>query len=51
MDFTAAQIAKLVGGKIEGDENVSVSSFGKIEQAKKGQLSFLANPFRQHRPA
>lgn len=44
MQFNAAQIASLINGKIEGDDTVSVSSFGKIETATKGQLAFLANP-------
>lgn len=44
MQFPASQIALLVNGKIEGDPSVMVSSFGKIEDAKQGQLSFLANP-------
>lgn len=44
MIFTASQIAQLVNGKVEGDANISVSSFGKIEEAQKGQLAFLANP-------
>ncbi len=44
MQFNAAQIASIINGKIEGDEAISVSSFGKIEQARKGQLAFLANP-------
>ena len=44
MDFTASQIALLINGKIEGDANASVNSFGKIEEAKQGQLAFLANP-------
>lgn len=44
MTFSAAQIAMLINGKIEGDANASVSSFGKIEEAKKGQLTFFANP-------
>ena len=44
MTFTAAQIAMIVNGKIEGDANASVGSFGKIEEAKEGQLAFLANP-------
>ncbi len=44
MQFTAAQIALLISGKIEGDANATVSSFGKIEEAHKGQLCFLANP-------
>jgi UDP-3-O-[3-hydroxymyristoyl] glucosamine N-acyltransferase len=44
MTFTAAQIALLTNGKIEGDANASVTSFGKIEEATVGQLSFFANP-------
>jgi len=44
MQFTAAQISLLVNGKIEGDANATVSSFGKIEEARPGQLTFLANP-------
>lgn len=44
MTFSAAQIAALINGKTEGDANVSVASFGKIEEAQNGQLAFLANP-------
>jgi UDP-3-O-[3-hydroxymyristoyl] glucosamine N-acyltransferase len=44
MTFPAAQIALIVNGKIEGDAAIAVSSFGKIEEAKEGQLAFLANP-------
>src|SRR5262245_23499921 len=44
MTFTADQIAQLIQGKIEGNADVSVSSFGKIEEAKAGELAFLANP-------
>lgn len=44
MQFTAAQIAILLNGKVEGDADATVSSFGKIEEAQKGQLTFLANP-------
>ncbi|MEO6584534.1 MAG: UDP-3-O-(3-hydroxymyristoyl)glucosamine N-acyltransferase, partial [Ferruginibacter sp.] len=44
MQFTAEQIATLINGKIDGDQAMTVSAFGKIEQAQKGQLSFLANP-------
>ncbi|MBO9619000.1 MAG: UDP-3-O-(3-hydroxymyristoyl)glucosamine N-acyltransferase [Niabella sp.] len=44
MTFTAAQIAAMIGGRVEGDENASVGNFGKIEEAQEGQLSFLANP-------
>jgi UDP-3-O-[3-hydroxymyristoyl] glucosamine N-acyltransferase len=44
MTFTAAQIALLINGRMEGDANALVSSFGKIEEAVAGQLSFFANP-------
>jgi UDP-3-O-[3-hydroxymyristoyl] glucosamine N-acyltransferase len=44
MQFTAAQISVLVNGKIEGNADAAVSSFGKIEEAEQGQLTFLANP-------
>ncbi len=44
MTFTASQIALLVNGKIEGDATVSVSNFGKIEEAKAGDIAFLSNP-------
>lgn len=44
MQFSAIQIAMMIGGKVEGNPDVSVASFGKIEEAKAGQLAFLANP-------
>src|SRR4051812_25234769 len=44
MTFSAQQIALLTGGKVEGDANAAVASFGKIEEATEGQLAFLANP-------
>ncbi len=44
MEFTAKQIADLIDGKIEGDPEMAVSSFGKLEEATKGQLAFFANP-------
>src|SRR6186713_1549477 len=44
MTFSALQIAALINGKTEGNANISVSSFGKIEEAEDGQLAFLANP-------
>jgi UDP-3-O-[3-hydroxymyristoyl] glucosamine N-acyltransferase len=44
MQFTAAQIAMLINGKIEGNASATVDSFGKIEEAKANQLAFLANP-------
>lgn len=44
MQFSAIQIAALIKGNIEGDASVTVTSFGKIEEAGAGQLTFLANP-------
>jgi UDP-3-O-[3-hydroxymyristoyl] glucosamine N-acyltransferase len=44
MQFTATQIALMIGGKVEGNADAAVVSFGKIEEAKAGQLAFLANP-------
>ena len=44
MNFSAAQIAQLIQGKIEGNSEVSVDGFGKIEEAGPQQLAFLANP-------
>src|SRR4026209_751855 len=44
MQFKSSQIATIVNGTIEGDAGTVVSSFGKIEEAQKDQLAFLANP-------
>ena len=44
MEFSASQIAHLLGGEVEGDENVTVSNLSKIEEGIIGTLSFLANP-------
>lgn len=44
MEFPVAQIAMMVNGKLEGNASAAVSSFGKIEEAKEGQLTFFANP-------
>jgi UDP-3-O-[3-hydroxymyristoyl] glucosamine N-acyltransferase len=49
MQFTAAQIALLINGKVDGDPNAVARSFGKIEEAVGGQLAFLANPrYEEH---
>ncbi|MGC4058441.1 MAG: UDP-3-O-(3-hydroxymyristoyl)glucosamine N-acyltransferase [Chitinophagaceae bacterium] len=44
MEFSAKQIAALLNGKIEGDENQSVSEISKIETAGNRSLCFIANP-------
>ncbi|MFN8264822.1 MAG: UDP-3-O-(3-hydroxymyristoyl)glucosamine N-acyltransferase [Chitinophagaceae bacterium] len=49
MEFSASQIAMIIQGKIEGNPETSVHSFGKIEEAQSGQLAFLANPkYEEH---
>ena len=44
MQFSAQQIAALVGGTVEGNGDDSVSTFAKIEEGAPGAISFLANP-------
>ena len=44
MEFTAQQIAQLLNGTIEGNENAIVNNLSKIEEGVPGTLSFLANP-------
>ncbi|WP_317899148.1 UDP-3-O-(3-hydroxymyristoyl)glucosamine N-acyltransferase [Aurantibacillus circumpalustris] len=44
MEFSAQQIANLLNGEIEGDENSIVTNLSKIEQGAPKTLSFLSNP-------
>ncbi len=44
MEFSAEQIAQLLGGKVEGTGSVKVNNLSKIEEGKPNTLSFLANP-------
>lgn len=48
MEFTAKQIAELIQGRVEGNEDAKVSDFAKIEEGKPGAISFLANPKYNH---
>ena len=43
MEFSAQQIAMLLGGKVTGNANRKVSDVGPIESAHEGQLSFLCD--------
>ncbi|MDE6002191.1 MAG: UDP-3-O-(3-hydroxymyristoyl)glucosamine N-acyltransferase [Prevotella sp.] len=43
MEFTAKQIADFIGGRVEGDELAAINTFAKIEEGKKGAISFLSN--------
>lgn len=44
MKFTAAQIATILEGTIDGDPTIEVSQLSKIEEGTLGSLTFLANP-------
>lgn len=48
MEYTASLIASLVNGIVEGNGDVSVTTFAKIEEGQPGAISFLANPKYNH---
>ena len=48
MEFTAKQIADMIGGRVEGNENAAINCFAKIEEGKPGAISFLSNPKYTH---
>lgn len=48
MEFTAKQIAQFVQGEIIGNENATINTFSKIEEGRKGAISFLASPKYTH---
>ena len=43
MEFTAKQVADLIGGRVEGNEQAVINTFAKIEEGKEGAISFLSN--------
>lgn len=48
MEITPKGLAALTGGVVEGDEEAFLTGFAKIEEAKEGDLSFIANPKYAH---
>ncbi|NOR88596.1 MAG: UDP-3-O-(3-hydroxymyristoyl)glucosamine N-acyltransferase, partial [Bacteroidales bacterium] len=44
MKFTASQIAEVLEGIVDGDQNIEISGLSKIEEGEPHTLSFLANP-------
>ena len=48
MNVTPEVIASLIGGSIEGRRNCQITGFAKIEEAKSGDISFIANPKYTH---
>lgn len=48
MKITPHLIASLIGGAVDGDENVEITGFAKIEEAGPGEISFISNPKYEH---
>lgn len=48
MEFTAKQIANVIGGRVEGNKDAKVHTFAKIEEGTEGAISFLSNPKYTH---
>lgn len=48
MEITPRLLASLINGKVEGDENLRITGFAKIEEAGPGQITFIANPKYAH---
>ncbi|MEJ7644472.1 MAG: UDP-3-O-(3-hydroxymyristoyl)glucosamine N-acyltransferase [Chryseolinea sp.] len=44
MEFTINQIAGMLSGEVRGNGDDKISMLAKIQDAKKGQISFLSNP-------
>lgn len=48
MEITPKSLAALTGGTVDGAENAEIKGFAKIEEAKEGDLTFIANPKYSH---
>ncbi len=48
MEFSAQQIAEFLKGEVVGNKDIKVSDFSKIEEGRRGTLTFLANPKYTH---
>jgi UDP-3-O-[3-hydroxymyristoyl] glucosamine N-acyltransferase len=44
MELTAHEVAAHLGGEVEGNPDLKISGFARIEQGVPGTLCFLANP-------
>ena len=44
MEFTVNEIAAMLGGEVRGNCDEKITMLAKIQDAKKGQISFLSNP-------
>lgn len=48
MELTPQLIASMIGARVEGDANVRLTGFAKIEEATPGTVTFIANPKYAH---
>lgn len=44
MEFTIDQVAGMLGGEVKGNGSEIINMLAKIQDAKKGQITFLSNP-------
>lgn len=44
MELKAKEIAEILGGTVEGDNEAKVTTFARIESGKPGSICFFANP-------
>jgi len=44
MEFTIDQVAQLLGGEVRGNGSEHVNMLARIQEATKGQITFLSNP-------
>ena len=48
MEFKAKEIAEILKGTVDGNPDVKVSTFARIESGKPGAICFFANPKYEH---
>ncbi len=48
MEFKAKEIAEILDGTVDGNPEVTVTSFARIESGKPGTICFFANPKYEH---
>ncbi len=44
MQFSASEICNFLNGSLQGDPDIKIARISKIEEAKEGSISFIANP-------
>ena len=44
MKLTIAELAEILKGKVVGEDNTQLFKLSKIEDAKKGDITFVSNP-------